>query len=65
MSTTSSFLLLTMALLAAEKIDIEEGRKHWAFQSVKKPVLPVVKDAAWVVNPIDRFILTRLEKAGL
>ena len=58
-------LLMTMALSAAEKIDIEEGRKHWAFQPVKKPVLPVVKDAAWVVNPIDRFILARLEEAGL
>ena len=58
-------LLMTMALSAAEKIDIEEGRKHWAFQPVKKPALPVVKDAAWVVNPIDRFILARLEEAGL
>ncbi|SVB20211.1 uncharacterized protein METZ01_LOCUS173065, partial [marine metagenome] len=65
MSKISGFLLLTAALSAAEKIDIEAGRKHWAFQPIKKPALPVVKNAAWAANPIDRFILARLEKAGL
>lgn len=65
MSKISGFLLLAVALSAAEEIDIEAGRKHWAFQSIKKPALPVVKNAAWGVNPIDRFILARLEKAGL
>jgi len=65
MSKISGFLLLAVALSAAEKIDIEAGRKHWSFQPIKKPALPVVKNAAWSANPIDRFILARLEKAGL
>ena len=30
-----------------------------------KPALPAVKDAAWPRNPIDRFILARLEAEGL
>src|SRR3981081_429590 len=37
-------------------------RAHWAYQPVRKPALPVVKDKAWVRNPIDAFILGRLEQ---
>ena len=37
---------------------------HWAFQPVKKPVSPAVKDAAWARGEIDRQILARLEKEG-
>jgi hypothetical protein len=40
-------------------------REHWAFQPVVKPTPPRVADAAWVKNDIDRFVLARLEHAGL
>ena len=59
------FLLVATALSAADKIDLAKGQKHWAFQPVKKPALPTVKNKAWVKTPIDQFILARLEKAGL
>ncbi|HLN32974.1 MAG TPA: DUF1549 and DUF1553 domain-containing protein [Gemmataceae bacterium] len=36
-------------------------RKHWAFQPVRRPALPIVKNAAWMRNPIDAFILAKLE----
>jgi hypothetical protein len=49
----------------ARTIDIEEGRKHWAFQPVVDSAPPAVKDAAWPVDPLDRFVLSRLEQAGL
>lgn len=39
--------------------------KHWAFQPVVDPELPEVKDAAWVRSPLDRFVLAKLEAAGL
>jgi len=39
--------------------------KHWAYAKPVRPALPEVKDAAWCRNPIDRFILARLEKEGL
>src|SRR5262245_24740293 len=39
--------------------------KHWAFQPPAHPDPPPVKNAAWVRNPIDRFILARLEKEGV
>jgi hypothetical protein len=39
--------------------------KHWAFQAPKAPPLPEVRHKEWVQNPIDRFILARLEAKGL
>lgn len=38
---------------------------HWAFIRPERPPLPAVKNAGWVRNPIDRFVLARLEAAGL
>jgi Protein of unknown function (DUF1553)/Protein of unknown function (DUF1549)/Planctomycete cytochrome C len=39
--------------------------KHWAYIKPERPPLPEVKDQAWVRNPIDAFVLARLEKEGL
>ncbi len=39
--------------------------KHWAFQPIVRPKPPRVKNTAWVRNPIDAFILARLEKEGI
>jgi len=38
---------------------------HWAFSAPKRPDVPEVNDTAWSANPIDQFILARLEKEGL
>ncbi len=38
---------------------------HWAFQPVDDPAPPAVEDVAWVRNPIDRFVLHRLEAEGM
>jgi hypothetical protein len=40
-------------------------KSHWAFARPQRPTLPAVKNAAWARNPIDRFILARLEREGL
>src|SRR5437868_2848587 len=42
-----------------------EYEMHWAYQPPVRPALPAVKNTAWVRNPIDRFILARLEQEGL
>ena len=42
----------------------ETQRRHWAFQPVRNPALPEVKDDQWKRTPVDRFILARLEGAG-
>lgn len=39
-------------------------REHWAFQPVRRPAVPSVKNQSWVRNPIDAFILSRLEAEG-
>ncbi len=38
---------------------------HWAYKKPVRPALPTVKNPSWVRNPIDNFILARLEKEGL
>lgn len=52
---------------------IEEGAKpvaaspasgHWAFVAPVEPATPTVKARAWIRNPVDRFVLARLEADG-
>jgi len=38
---------------------------HWAFKAPVKPGVPEPKKSSWSRNPIDKFILARLEKEGL
>jgi hypothetical protein len=42
-----------------------EYAPHWAFLPPVKPQLPAVRDAGRGSNPIDRFVLARLEAEGL
>ncbi len=39
--------------------------RHWAFVPPRRPTLPTVRDVGWPRNPIDRFVLARLEREGL
>jgi hypothetical protein len=43
----------------------KEARSHWAFQPIRRPAMPAVADSAWPYTPIDRFVLSRLEKEGI
>ena len=38
---------------------------HWAFRPPHRPSEPTVRNTRWARNPIDRFILARLEAEGL
>jgi hypothetical protein len=38
---------------------------HWAWVPPRRPALPKVADGSWPRNPIDYFILARLEAEGL
>ena len=65
--------------LAAEKIELirawidqgavwpeqEQTAKHWAYVKPVLPAVPRVKNSAWVRNPIDAFVMARLEKERL
>jgi len=48
-----------------EEIDLEAGRRFWAFRPPAKPALPQVGRSRWPRTPIDHFVLAKLEQAGL
>ncbi len=49
-----------------EPFDLAKRRSsHWVWQPVQNPQPPAVKHLAWVQDPIDRFILARLEAQDL
>ncbi|MDZ4802594.1 MAG: PSD1 and planctomycete cytochrome C domain-containing protein [Bryobacteraceae bacterium] len=72
---------LTPAELAAIRTWIDEGAKldpvvtsaapsaarsqHWAFQPVRRPATPEVRRRDWVRNPVDAFVLARLEAENI
>ena len=54
----------------AEKVAVvstiaEVRKSHWAFRPVVKAMPPPVRGSAWAVNPVDVFVLARLEAKGL
>jgi mono/diheme cytochrome c family protein len=42
-----------------------KGAEHWAFRPLERPAVPALKRPGWARNPIDAFVLARLEAAGL
>jgi hypothetical protein len=47
------------------KTIVKPKGKFWAFVPPKTPILPKVKNKSWGTNPLDRFILAKLESKGL
>jgi hypothetical protein len=45
--------------------DAQSKEKHWAFQPVRRPELPVVSDPSWSRHPIDRFVMAKMAGAGV
>ena len=45
--------------------NLRERAGHWSLQPVQDPAPPEVKDQAWPLNPVDRFLLAKLEAKGL
>ncbi len=50
---------------APKKEFTAEQKAFWAFQPVRNPAPPAVKDTEWAQSPIDRFILAKLEERGI
>jgi hypothetical protein len=57
-------LLAALCLMGATWLHAADTH-WWSYQPVVRPVLPTVKNAAWVRNDLDRFILAKLEAKGL
>jgi hypothetical protein len=43
----------------------DKDREHWSFRPVHRPSIPTVKANLSVANPIDAFIVARLEAQGI
>jgi hypothetical protein len=59
---------LTAAEVSALRSWIDAGAEwpaltqtHWSFRKITRPPVPAVRDAKWPRNPIDNFILARLD----
>ena len=58
----------TVATPAGQAPDLTitaQQKSFWSFVPVKKPALPKTKNSAWAITPVDRFVLAKLEEAGL
>ncbi len=51
--------------LVQKKIDFEAAKKYWAYQPLAKPQPPKTKTKNWARSDIDRFLLAKLEGAGI
>lgn len=68
MRWTVYILAAALSLLAAEPKQKEftaQRKRWWAFQKVTKPAVPAVQNSAWTRNPIDAFVLAKLEDKGI
>src|SRR5262249_36824125 len=48
-----------------DKVVAPDAKHFWSFQPLRRIEPPPVKNEAWIKTPIDRFILAKLEAAGL
>jgi len=52
-------------LAAVQGIDFAAGRRLWSLRPVVDPPVPAVRNAAWPLGDVDRFILAEHEVRGL
>src|SRR6266699_2805012 len=64
--------IVLIALLAvagvvshSEETPAQSKNEHWAFKPAVRPAVPEVKDRSWPRNPIDQFVLAKLEAEKL
>ena len=53
------------AVKARERIDWDEARQWWSFRPLVAPSVPSVTQTSWPQTAVDRFILAKLEGAGM
>jgi mono/diheme cytochrome c family protein len=50
---------------AAQKNWADSGKKHWAWQPLRKPAVPEATDSSWAKTPVDNFVLAKLGEKEL
>src|SRR5204862_3358518 len=61
------FALLSLGGVVACSAEPSSPSKndHWAFKPAFRPPVPAIKNRTWPRNPIDNFVLVKLEAANL
>ena len=49
----------------AKQLTQEQKSRHWSFQPIQRPTPPKVQASDWARNPIDLFVLAKLEAEGV
>jgi hypothetical protein len=55
----------SLLLVVRLAVEAEVPPEDWAFKTATRPVIPVAKTAKWCRNPIDNFILQKMEVQGM
>jgi hypothetical protein len=63
-SSPAIYVILTLWLLGGSA-SLAAAEDHWAFVPPRRSDVPRVKETSWLRNPIDAFILARLEEGRL
>lgn len=59
----SALCLTAIGVTSAQTREFTDAQKSfWSFQPVKKPAVPGVKNKDWTKNPIDAFVMAKLEE---
>ena len=51
--------------VVTQEVAPSKQEQHWSFHPVRRPTAPRVRRQAWVRNPIDAFVLAKLESKGI
>ncbi|MBS0263607.1 MAG: DUF1549 domain-containing protein, partial [Planctomycetes bacterium] len=65
LSALCCLLILTAVVANAGDVAVRPESPHWAYQPVTQPVVPAVRHLNQVQNPVDAFLLSKLEQSGL
>src|SRR6266446_3088493 len=57
--------LILGAIAVALPLTEAHAATHWAFQPVRNPPLPSVRNTTWPRNGVDLFVLAKLEAANI
>lgn len=62
---TSGSLLAAVPASAAASVPVAANVQHWAYKAPVRPPLPRIQGQSWCRNPVDVFVLSRLEQQRL
>jgi hypothetical protein len=57
--------LLTLTPIGFAEERSQDSLSNWVFRPLERPSVPEMRNSDWARNPIDSFILSRLEENGI